>query len=127
MNIAKLNIKIDNLENSLIATVCLKNNRFEGFVITSQNSIFIKGFVNDEFMSFKLYQKDNNEISENEYTIGKNGDGKIVNERNNTSINCHVDFNILMLDEYDENLMINEIQNAIKLWKNPDQKSLLRK
>ena len=32
-----------------------------------------------------------------------------------------------MLDEYDENLMINEIQNAIILWKNPDQKSLLRK
>lgn len=99
MDITKLNIKIDNLENSLITTVCLKNNRFEGFVFTSQNSIFIKGFVNDEFMLFKLYQKDNNEILENEYTIGKNGDGKIV----------------------------NEIQNAIKLWKNPDQKSLLRK
>ena len=50
-------------------------------------------------MLFKLYQKDNNDVLENEYTIGKNGDGKII----------------------------NEIQNAIKLWKNPDQKSLLRK
>ena len=99
MDITKLNIKIDNLENSLITTVCLKNNRFEGFVFTSQNFIFIKGFVNDEFMLFKLYQKENNEILENESTIGKNGDGKII----------------------------NKIQNAIKLWKNPDQKSLLRK
>lgn len=99
MDITKLNIKIDNLENSLITTVCLKNNRFEGFVFTSQNFIFIKGFVNDEFMLFKFYQKDNNEILENEYTIGKNDDGKII----------------------------NKIQNAIKLWKNPDQKSLLRK
>lgn len=80
MDITKLNIKIDKLENSLIATVCFKNNRFEGSVFTSQNSIFIKDFVNDEFMLFKLYQKDNNEILENEYTIGKNGDGKIVNE-----------------------------------------------
>lgn len=99
MDITKLNIKIDNLENSLKPTVCLKNNRFKGFVFIFQNSIVIEGFVNDEFMLFKLYQKDNNEILENEYTIRKNGYGKIV----------------------------NEIQNAIKLWKNPDQKSLLRK
>lgn len=127
MHIANLNIKINDLEKTVLTKVCFENNKFEGFVVNSQNPIFIKGFVRDEFMSFELYEDYNNDISTNEYIIGKNGDGYILNKVNNTAIHCHVDFKILILDEYDENLMLNELKSAIKLWKNNYQKSLLIK